>query len=225
MNESKLATIEINPPGAIKACVIWLHGLGADGHDFEPIVPELRLRPDQGVRFVFPYAPQRPVTINGGYVMRAWYDIVSENLEQGVDEPGILASERQVTALVEDEIERGISASRIVLAGFSQGGVIALGVATRFQPALGGLMMLSSYVALPQRLPDAMGALPVFMAHGTQDTIAPYRLGKNSHKLLIERGYEVQWHDYPMPHAVCSEEINDIRDWLAARLESMAFSE
>ncbi len=204
MSESKLEVVEINPLGAVKACVIWLHGLGADGHDFEPIVPELGLTPDQGVRFVFPHAPRRPVTINGGYVMPAWYDIASEDLERGVDEAGLLESERQVTTLVADEIERGVPASRIIMAGFSQGGVIAMGVATRFQPALGGLMVLSAYVALPQHLPNAAGILPVFMAHGTEDTLVPCHLGQKGCKLLIEKGYGVRWHDYPMPHAVCA---------------------
>lgn len=213
-----LPSVEINPKGPVTAVVIWLHGLGADGHDFEPIVHELGLPPGHGVRFVFPHAPQRSVTINGGFVMRAWYDIASPALDAVVDEKGILESERQVEELVAAEIAKGVPASRIILAGFSQGGVIALGLAVKFRPALGGALVLSSYVALPQHLPAALDTLPLFIAHGTEDSVVPFALGERSRDLLLERGYQPSWHAYSMPHAVCGEEIDDIGQWLSATL-------
>ncbi len=215
-----LPTVEINPKGPVTAVVIWLHGLGADGHDFEPIVHELDLPPDHGVRFVFPHAPHRPITINGGFVMRAWYDIASPALDGTVDEKGILESERQVEELLEAEIAKGVPSGRIILAGFSQGGVIALGLATKRRPAIGGALVLSSYVALPQHLPHAQDALPLFIAHGTQDTMVPYALGERSRDLLVEKGYQPSWHAYPMPHAVCGQEIDDIGQWLSDALAS-----
>lgn len=216
-----LSSVDINPQGPIEAVVIWLHGLGADGHDFEPIVPALGLHEEQRVRFVFPHAPHRPVTVNGGFVMRAWYDILTGDLGEFVDEAGILESERQVRELVDAEIQKGVPASRIILAGFSQGGVIALGLATQYRPALGGLMVLSSYVALPDRLPAAAEPLPLFMAHGTQDSIIPFNIGVGSREILIQRGYRPQWREYSMPHGVCPEEVADIGNWLRTTLTAM----
>jgi len=202
--------------------VIWLHGLGADGHDFEPIVSELRLPPDLPLRFVFPHAPVRPVTINGGMAMRAWYDILGLDRDAATDEAGIRESADILNALIAREQERGIPAERIVAAGFSQGGAIALHAALRFPGRLAGLMALSTYLPMPDRFEaevldnPACGPrdLPIFMAHGSFDPMLPMQLGQRSAALLEQSGFSVEWHDYPMAHAVCGEEIEDIRSWL-----------
>lgn len=202
--------------------VIWLHGLGADGHDFEPVVPELRLPDDLPLRFVFPHAPVRPVTINGGMTMRAWYDIFSLDREGPVDEVGIRASAELLSALIDRERERGIDFDRIVVAGFSQGGAIALHGALRYPERLAGLMALSTYLPLQSAFktevlddPGAGGIdLPVFMAHGSFDPVVPLDGGRASADLLVKAGFGVEWHDYPMAHGVCPEEISDIRAWL-----------
>jgi phospholipase/carboxylesterase len=199
-----------------------LHGLGADGHDFEPIVPELRLPSTLPLRFVFPHAPVRPVTINGGMSMRAWYDIFSLDRDGPVDEGGIRASGEILNDLVRRERERGVEADRIVVAGFSQGGAIALHAALRYPERLAGLMALSSYLPLSERFDaevvandDAVnGDIPIFMAHGSFDPVLPMHLGSDSASLLSEAGFAVEWHDYPMAHAVCGEEIVHISDWL-----------
>ena len=215
-------TVEIetgeNPTGS----VIWLHGLGADGHDFEPIVPELGLPDSLPLRFVFPHAPVRPVTLNGGVSMRAWFDILSLDRDGPADETGTRESAAIVNALIDREIERGIDIRRIVVAGFSQGGAIAIHVALRSVDRLAGLMALSTYMPLPKYFQSevldnpACGdlSLPIFMAHGSFDPVLPMDLGRASADLLIDAGFKVQWHDYPMAHAVCPEEINDIREWL-----------
>jgi phospholipase/carboxylesterase len=208
-----------NPSGS----VIWLHGLGADGHDFEPIVPELRLPASLSLRFVFPHAPVRPVTINGGVAMRAWYDILTLDRQGPVDAEGIVASSRILTDLIEAEQGRGIEPGRIVVAGFSQGGAIALHTALRYPERLAGLMALSTYLPFPERFSDEVLAapgcgdtsLPIFMAHGSFDPMLPLPLGKDSATLLRGSGFEVEWHEYPMAHAVCAEEIEDIRRWLS----------
>ena len=202
--------------------VIWLHGLGADGHDFEPIVAELKLPDELPLRFVFPHAPVRPVTINGGMSMRAWYDILSLDRDGPDDEVGIRESGAILDALIRREQERGIAAHQVVVAGFSQGGAIALHSALRFADRLAGLMALSTYLPLHETLraevidnPDAGNAdLPIFMANGTFDPVLPMQLGRDSADLLIESNFNVEWHDYPMAHAVCAEEIDDIRTWL-----------
>jgi phospholipase/carboxylesterase len=207
-----------NPAGS----VIWLHGLGADGHDFEPIVPELRLPETLSLRFVFPHAPVRPVTVNGGMEMRAWYDIVSLDRDGPVDEVGIRQSGVMLESLIERERDRGIDCSRIVLAGFSQGGAIAMHVALRSAGRLAGLMALSTYLPLPEVFESEVlehaetGCLdlPIFMAHGTFDPVLPMQLGRSSYDLLVNAGIAVEWHEYPMAHAVCAEEIADIRVWL-----------
>lgn len=207
-------TVEVltaeNPVGS----VIWLHGLGADGHDFEPIVPELHL--SVPLRFVFPHAPVRPVTINGGMSMRAWYDIVSFDAEGRADADGVRASTALLEALIEREVARGIPAERIVIAGFSQGGAIAINAAMHARRKLAGLMALSTYIAVPGAAVDGVGHrdLPVFMAHGTFDPVLPLAWGRSSAEHLRASGYEVEWHEYPMAHAVCMEEIRDIRAWL-----------
>ena len=194
--------------------MIWLHGLGADGHDFEPIVPELRLtRP---VRFVFPHAPVRPVTINNGMRMRAWYDILQFG-GGAEDEAGIRQSQILVERLVEEEKKKGIPAARIVLAGFSQGGAIALQTALRHTERLAGVLALSTYLPLAAKLQEASAVnrdTPIFMAHGTFDDIIPLRRAEQSRDLLKQAGYALEWHSYPMPHSVSAEEIHDIAQFL-----------
>ncbi len=209
-------TVEIESGADPVGSVIWLHGLGADGHDFEPIVPELRLPAELPLRFVFPHAPVRPVTINGGVAMRAWYDIVSLDATGRADAQGVRDSTVLLEALVERERERGMDADRIVVAGFSQGGAIAINAALHAEERLAGLMALSTYIALPGELDDskASRAMPVFMAHGSFDPMLPLGWGRASADKLIEAGFDVEWHDYPMAHAVCPEEIEDIRSWL-----------
>ena len=196
--------------------VIWLHGLGADGHDFEPIVPELQLPADLPLRFVFPHAPVRPVTINGGMAMRAWYDIVSLDSEGRADAAGVLESTAILEALIAREIERGIEAANIVIAGFSMGGAIAINTALHTDHKLAGLMALSTYLPITGALEGSSGSreIPVFMAHGTYDPMVLHQWGKASAEGLVATGFEVEWHDYPMQHAVCIEEIRDIRGWL-----------
>ena len=204
--------------------ILWLHGLGADGHDFVPIVPELLRRGWPALRFVFPHAPVRPVTINNGVPMRAWYDIVDIDLANRADESGVSQSVEQVEALVAREVERGVPRSRIILAGFSQGGAVTLAAGLRSAEPLGGLVALSTYVpsAPKARAAMATGAArqPVFMAHGSQDPVVPFQAGHQSAALLRELGFEVDWHAYPMPHSVCAEEIRDLGDWLAKRFDA-----
>lgn len=202
--------------GQPEGSIIWLHGLGADGHDFEPIVPELRLPPELRLRFVFPHAPVRPVTLNGGMAMRAWYDIFSLDREGPADEAGIRASAALLEQWIAREQERGIAADRIVVAGFSQGGAIALHAGLRARQPLAGIMALSSYLPLPGALASeaVVTDLPILIAHGTLDPVLPMALGRESADFLIASGYRVQWHDYPMAHSVCAQEINDIRSWL-----------
>jgi phospholipase/carboxylesterase len=213
-----LDAIEITTGEPPELAVIWLHGLGADGHDFEPIVPELGLRIP--VRFVFPHAPVRPVTINGGMAMRAWYDILGFDRRAAEDAAGIRASAAAVTELIDRELARGLSSERIVLAGFSQGGAIALQTALREARPLAGVLALSTYLPLAGTLaPERSAAnsrLPIFMAHGTDDTVLPLTLAESSRRTLEALGYHVEWHAYPMPHTVCLEEISAIGAWLAA---------
>jgi phospholipase/carboxylesterase len=204
----------VNPTAA----VIWLHGLGADGHDFEPIVPELVGPGERALRFVFPHAPIRPVTLNGGFAMRAWYDIVSLERRGPEDEPGIRASQATVEALIQRENARGIPAARIVLAGFSQGGALALFTGTRYREKLAGIMGLSCYLLLGGRLAAERSAAnqstPVLLAHGLQDPIVAPLLGEHARASLEAAGYPVEWHAYEMPHGVCPAEIADIAAWL-----------
>ncbi|HEY3516733.1 MAG TPA: alpha/beta fold hydrolase [Gammaproteobacteria bacterium] len=213
-----LDAIEITTGEMPKLAVLWLHGLGADGHDFEPIVPELRL--GLPVRFVFPHAPVRPVTINGGMQMRAWYDILGFGRHVKEDAAGIRASAAAVTELVDREIERGMSSDRIVLAGFSQGGAIALHTALREPRRLAGVLALSTYLPLSATLASERSAanagIPLFMAHGTDDPVLPLSLAELSRRALEALGYAVDWHAYPMAHSVCMEEVNAIGAWLAA---------
>ncbi len=201
--------------------VIWLHGLGADGHDFEPIVPQLASASRRPVRFIFPHAPVRPVTINGGMAMRAWYDILGVDIDRNQDMMGIRASLRAIDALLDEQIAAGIAPADIVLAGFSQGGAIALrcGLA-RAQP-LAGLIGLSTYLLEADRLTEwaaeSAPTMPVFMGHGSQDPIVPVGLGEASARRLQAAGFDVAWQTWPMPHAVCPEEIQAIDRWLEQR--------
>ena len=208
-------TVEIESGANPVGSVIWLHGLGADGHDFEPIVPELRLPAELPLRFVFPHAPVRPVTINGGMAMRAWYDIVSLDATGRADADGVRDSTALLEALIDRERERGMDAARIVVAGFSQGGAIAINAALRAEERLAGLMALSTYIALPGELAESTASrdLAVFMAHGSFDPMIPMHWGRASADRLTEAGFDVEWHDYPMAHAVCPQEIQDIRAW------------
>lgn len=197
--------------------VIWLHGLGADGHDFEPIVPELRLPPGLQLRFVFPHAPVQPVTINGGMAMRSWYDIRSFDSAGRADRAGLLKSSAVLEALIAREIDREIPARKIVIAGFSQGGAVAIHTALQTRQTIAGLMALSTYMALPDAAETAVSRkdLPIFMAHGRFDPVLRMDWGRASADRLIDAGYSVDWHEYPMAHAVCPEEIADISRWLS----------
>lgn len=211
-------TVELTTGDDPVGSIIWLHGLGADGHDFEPIVPQLELPAALPLRFVFPHAPVRPVTINGGMEMRAWYDIVSLDAAGRADTDGIRASSDALDGLIEREIGRGIQASRIVVAGFSQGGAIALDNVLTHTRRVAGLLALSTYLALPDAARDRFRGdvgVPVFMAHGTFDPMVPYQGGRGTADKLGQLGYRVEWHEYPMAHGVCPQEIADIRAWLA----------
>lgn len=219
---SALPYIETNPVSEIKATVIWLHGLGDSGHGFAPIVPELRLPDALGVRFVFPHAPERPVTINGGMRMRAWYDIKSMDFDKRADLTGVRESAEQVEQLIEAEISNGVPPEKIILAGFSQGGVIALHLGPRFSKSLGGIMGLSTYMCQPELLAGeahpANQQTPVFMAHGEMDDVVPIAMGKAAYDTLTANQYNVSWQSYRMKHNLNMDEINAISQWLQARL-------
>lgn len=207
----------IEPGSKHKASVIWLHGLGADGHDFESIVPELNLPNDSGIKFIFPNAPIRPVTINGGMSMRAWYDVKSPNLREIEDTESITESSNLINQYIDTEIEKGIPANKIILAGFSQGGAITLHTGLRYPGTLAGLLALSTYLPVPEQLDKEASKhkdLPIMMAHGIADPIIPVEQGRISCQTLKEHGYSVEWHEYMMQHAVCLEEINTIAAWI-----------
>ena len=216
---SLLPYVEIESAPQPTAAVIWLHGLGADGHDFASLVPELDLSGCPPIRFIFPHAPSMPVTVNGGYVMPAWYDILGPNLISQQDAAGIQASERAIVALIAHEVARGIPAEHIVLAGFSQGCAMALHTGLRLPHRLAGIMALSGYLPLVDRLAaerhPANAQTPVFMAHGTQDPVVVLARGEASRDALATLGQPVQWHSYPMPHSVHPREIADISAFLA----------
>ena len=220
-----LETIELETSPNPTTAVIWMHGLGADGNDFVPIVNEIDLSGAPGIRFIFPHAPTRPVTINNGYVMRAWYDISFGDLEgntRKADEKGVRESQAQIGQLIARENGRGIDASKIVLAGFSQGGAIALHTGLRYPETLAGVMALSTYLPLAESFAKeaspANAKTPVFMAHGTQDPVVPYAMGRGSRDLLQQAGYALEWQEYPMQHSVCLEEVADIGRWLTGVL-------
>jgi phospholipase/carboxylesterase len=217
-----LPAIEIEPTQPATASVIWLHGLGADGHDFAPIVPELRLPKHLAVRFIFPHAPSIPVTINNGWVMPAWYDILEMDIDRRVDEKQLRASANAISALIDREIERGIDSRRILLAGFSQGGAVSYQTALSYNKPLGGLLALSTYFATAASIePNPANAkLPIQIYHGTQDPVVPPALGHLAVTRLTEMGYQPAFLDYPMEHAVCPEQISHIGRWITERLAS-----
>lgn len=215
-----LPCIEINPPNPATGSVIWMHGLGADGNDFAPIVPQLNLWPTKPIRFVFPNAPLRPITINNGYIMPGWYDITSlTKIEGHIDTAGIDASVAEINQLIAREISRGIPASKIVLAGFSQGALIALTAGLRYEEKLGGILALSGYCPftgeeLKAKSSAKNHSTPIFIGHGQQDTVVPYFLGQMAHDVLKKEGYPVEFHSYPMTHTLILEEVHDIANWL-----------
>jgi phospholipase/carboxylesterase len=217
------ATVEVETGASPRASVIWLHGLGADGHDFEPIVPELGLPSSLPVRFVFPHAPVQPVTINGGARMRAWYDVYNLEGVRREDETGVRASGNRVEALIAREKARGVAARGIVLAGFSQGGAIALHTGLRHAERLAGIMALSTYLPLAATVAKEASAanrdVPIFMAHGMYDDLIPLGRAAASRDALAAAEYRVQWQEYRMQHAVCPEEIADVAKWLRTVLE------
>lgn len=220
---TSLQAIELEHGGPVAYSVIWLHGLGADGSDFVPVVPELGLAGTPGVRFIFPHAPEMPVTCNGGYVMPAWYDIISlaPNARQ-IDAAGLSRSRDAIRQLIAQENARGIPAARIFLAGFSQGGAVAYSTALTHPEALAGVIALSTYIPstdllLPE-LTEQNRQIPVFAAHGSLDDVVSPALGKQARDFLLGEGYAVRWQEYPMPHTVCLEEIQAIGAWLAERL-------
>jgi phospholipase/carboxylesterase len=199
--------------------ILWMHGLGADGHDFEPLVPELLERGMPALRFMFPHAPVRPVTLNNGYRMRAWYDIIGIDRRSAEDFAGMNATADSVGTLITREIEAGIPTERMVIAGFSQGGAMALHIATRSQHRFAGIIALSCYLPLAREFAAARhtanDATPIFMAHGSHDPVVPIALGLESRQLLQSAGYPVEWHEYPMPHSVCEPEVAHMRAFLA----------
>lgn len=211
-----LQALEISTGTAPDASIIWLHGLGADGHDFAPIVNELRL--PVPVRFVLPHAPIRSITINGGYRMPAWYDILSPEIAAIQDEAGIRASQKLIEALIAQELRRGIAPQRILLVGFSQGGAIALHTGLRYAKKLAGIIALSTYLPLDRTLlaehSNTNATIPIFMGHGRQDAMIPIEVAHASRDLLLSQHYAVIWHEYTMQHSVCAEEITDIRAFI-----------
>ena len=221
---SAAALAEFDPPVVVEpskpatAAVVWLHGLGADGHDFEPVAAELGRAGLDDIRFVFPHAPVRPVTINGGMAMRAWYDIVGPELDRRADEEGVRASAGIARALVDEQITGGIAGERIVLAGFSQGGAIALYAGLRIAFRIAGILALSTYLpgarSLATQAHPANRDVPIFLAHGSQDPVIALALSERSRAVMADLGYTVEVHTYPMPHSVCAEEVRDIANWL-----------
>lgn len=216
-----LSYIELETRSDPDAAVIWLHGLGASGHDFEPVVPELRLPKDAGVRFIFPHAPNLPVTINGGMHMPAWYDIKAMDIDRTVDEEQLLNSADAIGELIEQEIERGIDSKRIIVAGFSQGGAVAYQVGLAYPKPLAGILGLSTYFATFKSIKpsDANREIPIRIYHGTHDPMVPESLGRQSYLNLEKMGYNVSYETYPMDHSVCLEEILDIGKFITEHLK------
>lgn len=215
---SPLSTIEIHPTATHRYSIIWLHGLGADGHDFESIVPQLRLKAQSHIHFIFPNAPIQAVTINNGMRMRSWYDILEMSLERKVDIDGIYQSAAAIEVLIEQEIAKGIASENILLAGFSQGGLIALHTGLRYTKKLAGIIALSTYLPTTQSLKTeasiANQTIPIFMAHGSMDSVVAMQTGKLAFDALKAMEYPINWHQYPMDHSVCMEEVRDIADFI-----------
>jgi phospholipase/carboxylesterase len=216
-----LPHVELETHSSPNASVIWLHGLGADGHDFEPIVAQLDLPADAAIRFIFPHAPSLPITINNGMVMPAWYDIVEMKIDREIDEPQLKKSASEVNRFIEHELKRGIDSHRIIIAGFSQGGAVAFESALSFTKPLGGLLTLSTYFATKDSIVYAPEnqQLPIAIHHGEFDPIVPMSLGEASHALLASKGYDVTLKRYHMEHSVCRQQIADIREWLVNILD------
>ncbi len=217
---NNLEKIIIEPQNKADSAVIWLHGLGADGHDFEPVVSELKTT---NVRFIFPHAPIQPVTLNNGISMRAWFDIFALSLNTKEDEVGIRSSQNKIEAIIEEQIQQGIPAARIFLVGFSQGGAMAMHTGLRYPQPLAGIIVLSAYLPLREKLLTEMNEAqlqtPIFMAHGLYDTVLPYLFGEASRKLLESLGFKIEWHSYAIDHGVCAEEIVDIRQFLQVSIK------
>lgn len=220
MQTQALTAIEINPDTEPQASVIWLHGLGADGYDFVDIVPQLNLPKELAVRFVFPHAPIRPVTLNGGYQMRAWFDIYGLDAAAPQDETGIKQTQQLIDQLIKKELALGIANKKIVLAGFSQGGAMALQCGLNFPQNLAGILVLSSFLMLTDKLEKINKSSPIFMAHGEYDDVVPIKWGEFSRDKLNNLGCKIQWSSYPMAHQLCDQEIVDIAHWLQDRLRA-----
>lgn len=222
MSQELLPAVEIQAQGEHKASIIWLHGLGDSGNGFAPIAPELKLPAELGVKFIFPHAPIRPVTINNGMEMRAWYDIKSMDMDSRADLEGVIDSSQRVEQLIEAEIASGIDSNKIMLIGFSQGGVIALHLGARYKKALAGIVALSTYMCAPQSLSVEKSVenqnTPILFAHGQQDEVVPLFLGNSAFQTMQQNGYPVQWKEYAMQHNVCMPEINDISAFIQAKL-------
>lgn len=222
MSQNHLPFVEVNTAENPQACVIWMHGLGDSGHGFSPIVPELQLPDSLPVKFIFPHAPNRAVTINNGMQMPAWYDIKSLDFNSRADLTGVKESAAQIKQLVDMQIEAGFAPEKIILAGFSQGGVVAYHLGLRLDVAIGGIMALSTYMCEPDLLAteasDANRQVPIFIAHGEQDPVVPVMLGQMARDTLVKNGYAPQWQTYTMQHSVCMQEIEAISQWLQARL-------
>jgi phospholipase/carboxylesterase len=218
MSNPQLDSVIIEPKNAAKYAVIWLHGLGDSGNGFAPIVPELGLPKDHDIRFIFPHAPEQAVTINQGHVMRSWYDIKSMDLHNRADINGVLESESLVKALIEQQIDKGISAKNIVLAGFSQGGVMSLFTGLRFKQKLAGILALSCYLPSPDALPEFCSeenkSTSILQNHGTSDDVVPISAGETAHKLLLKAGYNSEWQTYSMGHSVVLPQLKQIGQWL-----------
>jgi phospholipase/carboxylesterase len=224
MSNFPLERITIEPENTASSCVIWLHGLGDSGAGFSPIIPMLKLPKGHGIRFVFPHAPEQAVTINQGYIMRSWYDIKSMDLHNRADMEGVLMSEKRVHNLIQEQIDSGIAAKNIVLAGFSQGGVLSLFTGLRFSQRLSGILALSCYLptadVLPEACHQANKSTPILQNHGLKDPVVPISAGKMANTLLCEAEYDVTWKTYPMEHSVLPGQLHDISVWLQARLLS-----
>ncbi|MBB5349300.1 carboxylesterase [Desulfoprunum benzoelyticum] len=217
-----LPAIEKETSPSPDSTVIWLHGLGADGNDFAPIIPELQLPVTAAIRFIFPHAPAIPVTINGGYVMPAWYDIMEMQINRKIDSEGLMASARSINAFIDRELDRGIDSRRIIVAGFSQGGAVAYQVVLSHDKPLGGLLAMSTYLATADTLEYTAvnKEIPISVQHGLHDPVVPEQLGRTAVARLIQEGYRVSYQNYPMEHSVCPAQIDDISQWLQSLLST-----
>lgn len=205
-----------------KLVIIWMHGLGADGNDFVPVVPQFTI-PNLPIKFIFPHANKIPVTINGGMVMRAWYDILAMDIDRHVDEKGILKSVEQIHELIDEQIKLGFKHNQIILAGFSQGSAMSIQVSTQYPSKIAGIIALSGYLPIPEAIKNSHNKTnrqtPIFMGHGTEDPVVPYSLGKSSRDTLLKAGYKIEWHQYPIQHGVSLDEIIDIKQWIEKNIK------